>query len=250
MFRVLTDDEAKHVIRWQAPDLKGSVPVASTRQVATPVHLGTKTATSRSMQDPVPLPPEADHDTGAASSSSPAASQTANIPLPGQSADMLQTSYDDGYARGFAEGNAALHQQSAGQLQGLLSALAKPALKVPDAELEQEVMSLSMDIARLVLRREMQMDGEALAALVRRGMEHLPNAVTAPVQIHLHPLDAALMKEVAELPENVELVDDVAMSRSNCRIRYAASTIHAGVDDWLDLLGSELGLDTSRTQQG
>ncbi len=40
MFRVLSEDESKNVVRWQAPDLKGSVPVANTRQVATPVRLG------------------------------------------------------------------------------------------------------------------------------------------------------------------------------------------------------------------
>lgn len=253
MFRVLTDEEAKRVVRWQAPDLKGTVPVASTRQVAKPVHLG---ARKTSRDKPNDLDDLDDLTIASATMGQSAETltarttpQTANVPMSGQSADMLQTSYDDGYARGFAEGNSALHQQSVNELQELLNALAKPALKVPDAELEQEVMALSMEIARLVLKREVQMDGKALAALVQRGMEHLPNAVITPVEVRLHPLDARLLEDVAEMPDNVDVVEDLASTRGSCRIRYAASTIHAGVDDWLELMGAELGLSPTRNTQ-
>lgn len=263
MFRVLSEDEAKQVTRWQAPELKGSVPVANTRQVATPVRLGetmpgraasgARGGSARSSSPGAGLQSEANSmlsDDSIVSGSGMSDASTGSVPMSGgQSADMLQTSYDEGYSCGYAEGNAQLHQQSVQQLQALINTLGKPALKVPDAELEQEVMALSLEIARLVLGRELQMDEDAMSSLVRRGIEQLPNAGKANVKVHLHPLDAAMLEEVAQLPENVDLVLDGNIKRSDCRIVSEASTVHGGLDDWLALVGAELGMTSHSAQQ-
>lgn len=256
MFRVLSDDEAKQVTRWQAPELKGSVPIANTRQIATPVRLGEAVpgrATqggrggSVAVESSVSVAHSSDMPVQAGDSVSPDPLAPSDAPstglsMSGQSADMLQTSYDEGYASGYAEGNAQLHQQSIQQLQALVNTLGKPALKVPDAELEQEVMALSLEIARLVLGRELRMDGDSLSSLVRRGIEQLPNAGKAGVQVHLHPADAAMLEEVTRLPDNVDIVVDGNVSRSDCRIVSEASTVHGGLDDWLAIIGAELGM--------
>ncbi|MGQ7848475.1 FliH/SctL family protein [Granulosicoccus sp. 3-233] len=263
MFRVLSEDEAKQVTRWHAPELKGSVPVANTRQIATPVRLG-ETMPGRAappahgagaqLQSSVSALHSSDGqdrlDQGIGSAGmAPEHATTTSMPMAGQSADMLQASYDEGYTSGYAEGNAQLHQQSVQQLQAMIDTLGKPALKVPDAELEQEVMALSLEIARLVLGRELQMDNETLASLVRRGIEQLPNAGKANVQVHLNPLDAAMLEEVAQLPDNVDIVVDGAVKRSDCRIVSGASTVHGGLDDWLAIVGAELGVTSHTGQQ-
>ena len=264
MFRVLSEDEAKQVTRWQAPELKGSVPVANTRQVATPVRLGetmpgraasgARGDSSRASSSGTSLHSEANSmlsdDSIVSGSGRSSGTAAGSVPMSGgQSADMLQTSYDEGYSCGYAEGNAQLHQQSVQQLQALINTLGKPALKVPDAELEQEVMALSLEIARLVLGRELQMDEGAMSSLVRRGIEQLPNAGKANVKVHLHPLDAAMLEEVAQLPENVDIVLDGNIKRSDCRIVSEASTVHGGLDDWLALVGAELGMTSHSAQQ-
>lgn len=262
MFRVLSEDEARRVTRWQAPELKGPVPIANTRQVATPVRLGESLAgRGKSMTDREggqsgltsgsELHSSESMSHGSVGSdqgtSAGGESRTAGIPMPGQSADMLQSSYDEGYACGFAEGNAQLHQQSVQQLQALVETLGKPALQVPDAELEQEVLALSLGIARLVLGRELEVDEAALSSLVRRGIAQLPNAGNSEVQVHLHPLDAGMMSEVTQLPDNVDIVEDGSLDRSDCRIVSGASTVHSGMDDWLAIIAAELGMTSGLT---
>jgi len=263
MFRVLSEDEAKQVTRWQAPELKGSVPIANTRQVATPVRLGetmpgraapSALAGAGRSESPVSNLQSSGNEIQTTATDLPgdataSASATGGMPMSGQSADMLQASYDEGYGNGYAEGNAQLHQQSVQQLQALVSALGKPALKVPDAELEQEVMALSLEISRLVLGRELQMDGDAMISLVRRGIEQLPNAGKADVAVHLHPLDATMLAEATQLPENVSIVEDINVKRSDCRIVSEASTVRGGLSDWLAIVGAELGMDSYPGQQ-
>jgi len=169
--------------------------------------------------------------------------------MAGQSADMLQASYDEGFTRGYAEGNAQLHQQSVQQLQALINTLGKPALQVPDAELEQEVMALSLEIARLVVGRELTSDSATLSSLVQRGIEQLPNAGKSDVSVHLHPLDAAMLDGVAQFPENVQIVEDARLKRHDCRIVSDASTVHSGMNDWLAIIGAELGLTSDSGEQ-
>ena len=252
MFRVLSEDESKNVVRWQAPDLKGTVPVANTRQVATPVRLGEALPASELLREvaaglaggrPVAeqgmLPADL---AGGVNSTGSAARQTASIPMPNPSANMLQTSYDEGYARGYAEGNAALHQDSVKQLQAIIGSLGKPALKVPDLVLEQELIGLTLDLARLVVQREVEVDPVALASLVRAGMEQLPNAVQSQVSVYLHPSDANVLRELTIQPEGVAYLDDINLKRGDCRIVSDASTVRSGVNDWLEVLGAELGL--------
>lgn len=252
MFRVLSEDESRNVIRWQAPDLTGTVPVANTRQVATPVRLGNSLSASRLLHEvaveraggrPVSAPGgHASELADGSTSDGTATRQTTSIPMSNPSATMLQTSYDEGYARGYAEGNAALHQESVKQLQELTMALGKPALKVPDLVLEQELIGLALDVARLLVQREVEVDPTALASLVRAGMEQLPNASQSQASVYLHPLDATVLRELTIQPEGVEYLDDVNLKRGDCRIVSGASTVRSGVNDWLEVMGAELGL--------
>ncbi|ASJ71775.1 FliH/SctL family protein [Granulosicoccus antarcticus] len=246
MFRVLSEDESKNVVRWQAPDLKGTVPVANTRQVATPVRLSETMAASDLLREVNAKraggqPEFQQASQGGAAAGNPGR-QSGSLPLTNPSAGMLQNSYDEGHAHGYAEGNAALHQESVKQLQTLVDSLGKPALQVPDRMLEQEVIGLAMDIAKMLVKREVEIDPEALASLVRAGMEQLPHAAKSDVSVHLHPMDANVLRELTIQPEGVEFKDDVNLQRGDCRIVSNASTVHCGVDNWLEVMGAELGL--------
>lgn len=246
MFRVLSEEEARRVTRWQAPEIKGAVPVARTRQVATPVKLDASGAEPSSLS--ASIDPAADNGMSVpAASGDDVATQafstpTTQVPLNSPSADMLQSSYDEGHARGLAEGAARAEQTTIRQMQALIATLGSPALKVPDAELEQEVMSLSMEIASLVLGRELQQDARSMAELVSRGIQHLPSAGSSTVNVHLHPEDVAMLEEFAEWPGNVVITPDDSLRRSDCRVVSGASTVHAGKHDWLAILRAELGL--------
>lgn len=254
MFRVLTEDESKNVVRWQAPDLQGTVPVAKTRQVATPVRLSETMAASELLREVNAQraggqPEFKQANQGGEATGNPER-QSASLPLANPSAGMLQNSYDEGRAHGYAEGNAALHQESVKQLQALIDSLGKPALQVPDRVLEQEVIGLAMDIAKMVVQREVEIDPAALASLVRAGMEQLPHAAKSEVSVHLHPMDANVLRELTIQPEGVEFKDDANLQRGDCRIVSSASTVHCGVENWLEVMGAELGLLPASLPQG
>lgn len=269
MFRVLSEEEARKAVRWRAPELnKAGVQIADTRQVVsslkqpTQQDIDTLLAQSPQIRSAPPIhtsAPElqASHGT-AASSASITASEveaamvavTANVPLPNPSADMLQTSYDEGHsrgweegqARGFAEGNAALHQQSVTRLNGVITALNQTRVNSDDSALEQEVLELSLEIARVLLRREVCVEPEALVTLVKQGLQQLPSSNDVMRHVRLHPLDAKVIRELLIDTENLEVIDDPELNQGDCIVDSASSVVHAGIDHWLENIAAQLGI--------
>ena len=271
MFRVLSEEEASKAVRWRAPQLNnGSTKVANTRQVVSsltqPPHqdignlmadVPLTTATPRTHTSAPEL--QASHPVAAANMSpsahSPkldasAVSATANLPLPNPSADMLQTSYDEGYARGtkegqargFTEGSAALHQQTVVRLNGVIAALNQSKIATNDTALEQEVLELSLEIARVLLRREIGVEPEALGSLVKQGLQQLPSSNGGMRSVRLHSLDAKVIRQLLIDTDNLEIVDDPDLAQGDCIVESASSVVHAGLDDWLENMASQLGI--------
>ncbi|MFK7855409.1 MAG: FliH/SctL family protein [Granulosicoccus sp.] len=269
MFRVLSEEEARKAIRWQAPELgKGNAPVADTRQVVSSLtQLANQKQPKQKIRSALPKSepkthtsaPElqASHPIAASSTNTspvdpinPDAASTVSISLPNPSADMLQSSYDEGYsrgleeghARGYAEGNAALHQQTVLRLNGVIAALEQSRPAISDSEIEQEVTSLSLEIARVLLKRELRVDVEALGKLVQLGLEQLPSSQEQMRQVRLHPLDALSIRELLVDTVQLEIVDDSTLAQGDCVVECASSVVHAGVDNWMDSMASQLGL--------
>lgn len=283
MFRVLSDEEAKKVTRWKAPELSNQAGhIAATRKEvmsrlnadsdamqqegkrAKPLATGTRKNT------PVA---KSKKTTSAELASKPAKTvkkkkvQTASIPVPHPSADMMQTSYDEGYALGygeglqkgsdegqqkgleeghslgFAEGNSALHQKSIGQLNAIITKLGQANPAFSDEALEQELLQMSLDIARLVIRRELSTSPEALMGLVKAGLEQLDvSDEQADCTVHLHPLDAQLLRDVIDSSDHAEIIDDPSLEQGDCVVKCGASTVHAGAEDWLNIAAGQIGL--------
>ncbi len=279
MFRVLSDEEAKKVTRWRAPEISGvAANTADSRQVVSAL-ISSKDKSSRAsgntpntaesaniehtsapaLQAAVPAIRQASSSTVASESPASAAMlPTTNIALPNPSADMLQSSYDEGYAlgrdegqkhgadegyaRGFAEGNAALHQQSVAQLNSIIAQLGSVAGQTADAALEQEVLELTLQIARLVLQREISCEPEALMQLIRAGLQQLPSSGDTLRTVRMHPLDARLVRELLDESELLEIVDDSSLQQGDCTLECGASRVEAGVDNWLSSMADQLGL--------
>jgi flagellar assembly protein FliH len=287
MFRVLSEEEASKAVRWRAPQLNnGRAKVANTRQVVSsltqPAHqdigelLAGAPLTTTMPQNHTSAPElQASHPVAAASTTPSAPSPkfvasaglaTANVPLPNPSADMLQTSYDEGYllgsekgylrgseegylrgseegqARGFAEGNAALHQETVVRLNGVITALNQSKIASDDTALEQEVLELSLEIARVLLRREIGVEPEALGNLVKQGLQQLPSSNDVMKSVRLHPLDAKVIRQLLIDTENLEVIDDPDLAQGDCIVESASSVVHAGLDDWLENMASQLGI--------
>ena len=269
LFRVLSDEESRKVTRWQAPEIApGSAVVANTRQQAKPGHapdgedvhplLGSKSLKAVKHQAPG-APPRLqtikDHDVFADSAvadlhHTPADKESGEhesvLHTPVVSADMLQTSYDEGYAFGYAEGNAALQQQSVKELKQIVAAIADASSHPDEADLEQAVVSLSLEIARLVIRREIQIDDTLMLDIVQAGLEQLPGGSRNQQHIKLHPLDANVARQYVSDNPDIHIIDDLALERGACRIESGASVVHAGINDWLKIVAVQLGLEAEQ----
>lgn len=144
----------------------------------------------------------------------------------------------EGFEQGLAEGRAEARRErdaQAAQLATLFDALARP-LRDVDHEVEEALVDLAVRIARRVVAHELDAHpAEHMTALVHRLVDMLP-ASGQTVTIHLHPDDAALLRE--SLGEAGErgwvLKDDPAIARGGCRLESGASHLDAPIEARLD----------------
>lgn len=108
--------------------------------------------------------------------------------------------YDDGLIAGRVEGFAAGEaaglaegQQAARQLLSLAANLDK-SLTGLDQEIAGEILALSLEIARQMLRQTIAVKPEVILSVVREALNQLPHQHAA---IYLSPDDAALVRKLS-----------------------------------------------------
>ncbi len=174
-------------------------------------------------------------------------------PTLGELDDIEKIAWDEGYAKGQAAGLAAAEKdikrrideldQRGRQFDAVLKALAVP-LEQLDEEVETQLVSLAVTIARHVVRRELRADPAQVIAAVRETVGLLPLA-QRNVRVHLHPQDAAIVRERLAEPQSERawtLVEDPVMSRGGCRVSTDTAQIDARLEARLNtVLGHLLG---------
>lgn len=169
----------------------------------------------------------------------PAANAAAESERAAVDETALRVRFEEGRACGYAEGQAAVRSSAHEAAARLTAALVRERDR-RDAAVEEELLALARAIARLVLRRELAHDAEAMRALVREALAQLP-AVTTPPSVHLHPEDAAALTASVAPPEAERLVADASLARGDCRIEAGASIVDAGIDAWVARIATEDG---------
>jgi len=162
-------------------------------------------------------------------------------PTLGELDDIQKIAWEEGYAKGqtagVAAGQAEIQRrlddmdQRARQFDGVLRALAQP-LEQLDAEVENQLVSLAYMIAKQVVRRELRADPAQVIAVIRETVGMLPLA-QRNVRVHLHPLDAAVVRERLTEPQAERawtLVEDPVMSRGGCRVSTDTAQIDARLE--------------------
>lgn len=151
----------------------------------------------------------------------------------------------DAFDKGFAQGREAgfesarrEQEQMLGQLRAqvarldeVLAALSDP-LRGLEGELHEELARLAMAVARQLVRRELRHQPDQIVAVIRETLALLPGAVR-DARIHLHPDDAAIVRERLVEPNTRRawaLVEDPVISRGGCRITSGNSSIDAQVE--------------------
>lgn len=160
-------------------------------------HRATGTASVRQVSSPTPSGSWAPDELAAPDVELPiAAARPEPAPVridPNEQARLL----DEGYARGLADGErkaAAAAQAKVAESVDVLTKVVgqmREVASLAPAVLEENIAALAVIVARQIVAREVSLDRELVADLVRRALTEFP--VDQSVRIRVHPLDLALL---------------------------------------------------------
>jgi flagellar assembly protein FliH len=193
--------------------------------------------------DQLPEPPEVEPD------------PEPNLLLEHAVAEARQQAFADGFAHGHDAGGkevrdaleAAMRrttEETGVRMGQLLHAMAEQLI-ASEQKIARQILDLACDIARQVVRQELQSNtghlraviGEALELIVEDGL---------PATVRMHPDDLALMKDALmdTLGENApEFVADVTVTPGGCLVQTPSATVDATIEKrWSRVVGN-LGLD-------
>jgi flagellar assembly protein FliH len=152
-------------------------------------------------------------------------------------ADLQAEAHKEAFEQGLAEGREAGRAQVRAQvekLEGMFYDLAKPFEEL-DAEVERELLTLAMTLARQIVRRELKTDPTQIIGIVREAISAL-----AVVRQNLAP---------TESERAWQLVEDPVMARGGCQITTSTSRVDARLETRLGAILSEL-MGTERLGAG
>jgi len=167
-------------------------------------------------------------------------------PLTAEQLEQIrQEAQREGFEAGRKEGLAAGQKDvrsTVQRLKQIIDAFAVPLQDV-DATVEQELLTLALAIARQIIRRELKTEPGQVVGVVREALAALP-AAARRVTIHLHPDDAALVREALTAGAGEEaswrIAEDALLTRGGCRIQAEHSQIDATVEKRLAAIVAQL----------
>jgi flagellar assembly protein FliH len=150
-----------------------------------------------------------------------------------QEAALHARGYEAGVAAGRAEMQSRLAEVQARitRLDSILTLLARP-LEELDAAVEHELALLALTIGQHLLRRELKTDPAQIIAIIREAVGRLP-AAARDVRVHLHPEDAAVVRERLPAPATERawsIIEDPALARGGCLVRTETSQVDARLE--------------------
>jgi flagellar assembly protein FliH len=138
-----------------------------------------------------------------------------------------QQAFKDGYDAGYEEGSARGRLEAA-ELHQLVGSFDE-ALTALDKTIGEEVLSLALEIARLVVRDTISTKPEIVATVIREALLQSPHP---NAQIRVHPADAELARRyLAEqlTSSGHRLVEDPSIERGGCKIEAGGTHVDATI---------------------
>lgn len=175
--------------------------------------------------------------------------------------ELEKRAYEEGFAKGREAGLAKAKQETQVALDQLkaqvtmlertLGTLAQP-LQQMDTDVEQQLAQLALLIARQLVRRELQLDPAQVIAVIRETVALLPVA-TRDVRVHLHPQDAAVVRERLATPATDRawhIVEDPVMGRGGCRVTTDTANIDARLETRINSVAIAIFGDERAAERG
>ncbi len=158
---------------------------------------------------------------------------------------------EDGYAKGLAQGMeqalAEGREQAAIELVAMrqISETFGDAIAKADISIAQDMLDLTLDLAKAMLKTALNVRPELVLAVIRDAIDRLPS-LQQPALLYLHPEDTLLVKEHIgdELTKaGWRLVEDPQLARGGCRIDTATNQIDANTPSRWQRIAATLGKD-------
>lgn len=171
---------------------------------------------------------------------------------------MLQEARQQAYAEGFQHGHDAGSQETRDALEAVIRRSAEETavrmgqllhsmgdqLIAAEQHIARQILELSCDIARQVVRQELKVNTRHLRAVIGEALEQMVED-GLPATVRMNPEDLALMKGalLETLGENApELVADPDISAGGCLIQSPSAVVDATIEKrWARAVGN-LGL--------
>lgn len=147
---------------------------------------------------------------------------------------LEQDAYEQGFSKGYQEGLEQAQNeinQHIHHLQSLVTTLATPLADL-DKQVVDELVDLSMAVARQIIRRELKTSPGEIVAVIKEALSLLPVTAT-DVRLELHPEDAALVRNAllgSDVQAPWQIIEDPVLSRGGCRVSTSTSRIDATVE--------------------
>ncbi len=173
-----------------------------------------------------------------------------NVP---NTVDVLRQALEESAARGYEEGLAKAQAEAQvsldaltariAQLDSILQLLGQP-LEQLDGEVEKELLHLALAVGKQLARRELRVDPTQVIGIIRESLSQLPISARE-VRVHLHPEDAATVRERLAEPTKERawtIVEDPTLSRGGCMVRTETSQIDVRLDSRINaVIANALG---------
>ncbi|HEX7971848.1 MAG TPA: flagellar assembly protein FliH [Thiobacillus sp.] len=171
-----------------------------------------------------------------------------SLPTIEQITAIQEQARQEGYHAGRAEGYAQGQQEAAleaARLRGIADAFAAEVGQADEA-ISQQVLDLSLDFARALLKTALAVRPELVMPIVKEAVRYLP-VLQQPALLYLHPDDALLIrgKMGVELDKiGWQLADDTQLEPGGCRVETASNQIDASLPTRWQRLAAALSKDS------
>jgi flagellar assembly protein FliH len=161
--------------------------------------------------------------------------------------EILDKAYLDGYDRGMKSGHEAgmnlaieklaVEQADLKNLMNGFSSTAKEKSKV----LCEDVLALSLDVAKAMLKEHLKINQEAILPILRQATNSLIDS-EGPLHLKLNPEDVQIVQKYlqAELSD-WQIEEDIRIERGACVIETSGNTVDASHENRWRLICDALG---------
>jgi flagellar assembly protein FliH len=164
------------------------------------------------------------------------------LPTAVQLEEIQRQAHDEGYQAGYAEGTQ--------RIAALLNAM-EQALQQADQAIAQDLLSLSLEVARQMVQQTLKIKPEVLLSVISEAISSLPH-FNQGAHLVLHPDDAAMVR--ASMGEQLshsgwKIYEDALLARGGARVETAHSQIDATLANRWQRIVAAIGQDSSWIQE-